>query len=35
MNQSTINAGAILFAFVFFTTLKGNLHKYLQVMGLQ
>jgi hypothetical protein len=35
MNQSTVNTAAIVFAFVFFTTLKGNLHKYLQVLGLQ
>lgn len=34
MSQSTIIAGVILFAFVVFITMRGELPKYLAVIGL-
>lgn len=35
MSQSTIIAGVILFAFIVYITMKGELPKYLAVLGLQ
>lgn len=35
MQQSTVTAGTILLAFVVFTTMKGNLRRYLEVVGVK
>lgn len=35
MSQSTIIAGVILFAFLIFITTRGELPKYLAVIGLK
>jgi hypothetical protein len=35
MQQSTITAGTILLAYVVFTTMKGNLRRYLEVLGIR
>lgn len=34
MQQSTVTAGVIILGFVVFITMKGNLRKYMQVVGL-
>ena len=34
MSQSTVIAGALIFAFVIFITMRGELPKYLAVLGL-
>jgi hypothetical protein len=34
VQQSTVTAGTIILAFVVYTTLKGNLRRYLQVVGI-
>jgi hypothetical protein len=33
VQQSTVTVGLIVFAFIIFTTMKGNLVKYLTVLG--
>jgi hypothetical protein len=33
VQQSTLTVGLILFAFIIFTTMRGNLIKYFQVIG--
>jgi hypothetical protein len=35
MNQSAVQAGALLLAFIIYTTLKGNLAKYFEVIGVR
>jgi len=35
MQQSTVTAISLLFAYLIFTTLKGNLRKYMQVLGIK
>lgn len=35
MNQSTIIFGALIFGFIMFVTVKGELPQYLAVMGLK
>jgi hypothetical protein len=34
MSQSTVTVGALILAFIIYTTMKGNLGRYMKVMGL-
>jgi hypothetical protein len=34
MSRSTVTVGVILLAFIVYTTMKGNLRRYLQVLGI-
>jgi len=34
MKQSTVTFGVLILSFIIYTTMKGNLRKYLEVIGI-